>query len=126
MTGTSDPKFSLAAAGGMLELRLSQAGFNRFQFLAETGMLAVAVFHYLYTDAYGKDMIAYATGIFDVGRENSIPTWFSTMNLLLSALLLWIISHHARQVGEPAAWYWLALCLPLLAMSVDESARLHE
>lgn len=117
---------SLTAAGGVLEPRLSQSAFNRFQFWTVTVMIALCVFHYVYADAHGKDLIAYLSGAFDAGRENSIPTWFSTVNLLLSSLLLWIVSRHARQVGDPAARYWLALCLLLLAMSVDEGASLHE
>ena len=109
-----------------LEFKLSQTGFNRFQFWAVTVMIAICLFHYVYADLVGKDLIAYVTGAFDAGRENSIPTWFSILNLLLSTVFLFVIGRHGRRSGDPLARHWLMLSLVMLLLSMDEGASLHE
>jgi len=61
--------------------------------------------------------------MFDVVKESNIPTWFSSVLLLLCSLLLWIAS---RSEASPTARYWRALAVIFLVMSMDETAMLHE
>lgn len=123
---TTNPQSPPSPSAGAFGLNLSQSTFNRFQFGTVTVLIALTAFHYVYADAHGKDMIAYLSGTFDAGRENSIPTWFSILNLLLSGLLVLTIFGHARRLGDPAARYWLVLGILMLGLSMDEGASLHE
>lgn len=63
---------------------------------------------------------------FDVAYEQSIPTYFSTINLLLSSILLLILYRHNKIHLEKGANYWLFLSFLFLCLSVDESISIHE
>jgi hypothetical protein len=64
--------------------------------------------------------------LFDVDTERSIPTLFSTVLLLISALLLGIISIFKRLEVDRFIYHWLTLALAFLYLSVDENVSIHE
>jgi len=63
---------------------------------------------------------------FNVDKENNIPTYFSSLLLLLSALLLGIISRSGSNIVLPYRAHWIGLSGIFLYISVDEMAGLHE
>lgn len=64
--------------------------------------------------------------LFDVDEEESLPTWFSSSLLLITAIVLTFIYFLARQAKDPNAMYWLGLALGFFFMSADEIAGFHE
>jgi len=64
--------------------------------------------------------------LFYVDLENNLPTWYQTMALAFSAVLLAWLALAARQMRAPFAGHWLALSLLFLFLSLDESASIHE
>lgn len=64
--------------------------------------------------------------LFDVDEEESVPTWFSSSLLLLTAAVLFLIAHLSRQGLDRNAIYWFGLGLGFAFMSVDEIAGFHE
>lgn len=64
--------------------------------------------------------------LFDVDEEESVPTWFSSSLLLLTAVVLFLIAHLSRQGKDRYAIYWLGLAVGFTFMSVDEIAGFHE
>lgn len=61
---------------------------------------------------------------FGPDEETNIATWFSSAVMLGCAGFLAYIGHHA-----PAAWWrrrWWALAIIFVAMSMDETAQIHE
>jgi hypothetical protein len=64
--------------------------------------------------------------IFDVGEERSIPTWFQSTALAMSAFLLATIAVAVRRRGHRWALHWGALAAIVLFLSVDEVAAIHE
>ena len=63
--------------------------------------------------------------IFNFNNESNIPTLYSSINLMLSAFLLFCIGMMHRRTGTPwKAWIGLALIMSFL--SVDETASIHE
>ncbi|MGI9288758.1 MAG: hypothetical protein ACR2P1_25450 [Pseudomonadales bacterium] len=64
--------------------------------------------------------------LLDVQAEQSVPTYFSVLNLLFSAILILVIYKNIRLMGQAGAAYWLLLALIFLGLSFDESASLHE
>ncbi len=64
--------------------------------------------------------------IFSVNLEESVPTWYSTINLLLAAALLGWIAWSKRLQGEPDSLRWAGLSLVFLYLSMDEGAAIHE
>lgn len=64
--------------------------------------------------------------LFDVGKDSNIPTWYSSVTLLMCSVLLAIVAVFKRSDGDPYTLRWGALSVILLLMSVDELAQMHE
>jgi len=62
--------------------------------------------------------------IFDY--ENNIPTYFATLNLLLSSGLLYLIYRSYQDNSRAGSKYWLSLAVIFFVLSIDEGASLHE
>ncbi|MEX2203021.1 MAG: hypothetical protein WD965_02920 [Actinomycetota bacterium] len=65
-------------------------------------------------------------GLLYVNEERSLPTLYSSLMLLLSALLLGVIARERRRNGGPYVRHWQVLSLTFIYLSVDEFAALHE
>jgi hypothetical protein len=63
---------------------------------------------------------------FDLDNENNIPTYFSSVILLLSAFLLGVIAVFKKQQSHLYARHWAFLAIIFLCLSLDETASLHE
>lgn len=64
--------------------------------------------------------------LFSVNLEESIPTWYSSINLFLAASLLGWIAITRRLNRAPYSRYWAGLALIFLYLSMDEGAAIHE
>ncbi len=64
--------------------------------------------------------------IFNINREQSLPTWYSASLLLLCALAVGVIAYFKRLNREPYRHHWIALALIFVYLSADEAAGLHE
>lgn len=63
---------------------------------------------------------------FNVNRESSIPTWYSSGLLLFCAILLAVIALAVRQNKDRYQRHWFGLALIFLYLSIDEAAAIHE
>jgi len=63
---------------------------------------------------------------FDLDRENNIPTWYSTVTLLLCSVLLGTIAVARARENDVYASHWKMLSVIFLFLSIDEAASLHE
>src|SRR5688572_13884942 len=64
--------------------------------------------------------------LFNLEGENNLPSWYSSVALLLSSVALGYIGLHRNQEADPFAWHWLTLALLFLCLSTDEAASIHE
>jgi hypothetical protein len=90
-------------------------------FLTLAGLLA-RVAEY----AWGSEGLLRPLTLFDVGAESNIPTWFSSLELLLSSVLLAAIALASKRGGGRYGRHWGVLSLIFLLLSVDEGASIHE
>ncbi len=74
----------------------------------------------------GYDSIFGLIPLFDMYEEANLPTWFSSLNLFLAAVLLYVNAQAARIAGERWRKHWLGLAGVFLFLSIDEAAMLHE
>ena len=63
---------------------------------------------------------------FRLDAESTIPMWFSSMLMMVCALLAAIIATVHRRSGGPDVWRWAMIAVALMGMSVDEAAVVHE
>ncbi len=61
-----------------------------------------------------------------VNAEETIPTWYATMLLFVSAVLLAVITAVKHQAHDTHTRYWAGLSLIFLYLSLDEGAVIHE
>lgn len=73
----------------------------------------------------GHDVLFGFIRLLDVNTEGNIPTWYSTLALLTSSLLLAAIAS-TKKNGHPYFFSWTVLSIIFLFLSVDEGAGLHE
>lgn len=66
------------------------------------------------------------TNFIDLDRESNLPTWYSSMQLFLVAVLLAIFASRRFSRREVASWFLPALPLIFALLSLDEIAQLHE
>ena len=64
--------------------------------------------------------------LFDVNKEANIPTWFSSLLLILNSFILAIIAVRTKAQKGPYYTKWFVLAAIFLYLSIDESALLHE
>lgn len=64
--------------------------------------------------------------LFSVNLEDSIPTWYSTINLFVAAAILWTITLAKFRSNDYHRWYWFGLGVIFLYLSMDEGAVIHE
>ena len=67
-----------------------------------------------------------ARQIFDVDEEDSFPTWFSAMLLLLTSLSLWVNAKTVPSADSSLSERWHLLSIGFLLLSIDEIAGMHE
>jgi hypothetical protein len=64
--------------------------------------------------------------LFYADAESSVPTWYSSMALLLAALLLAVIAAVKFPDRDRYRYHWLGLALLFVGLSADEVAMFHE
>lgn len=66
------------------------------------------------------------SGLFNVGVINSVPSWYSSFNLLISSMLLALIGISNNQQVNRYLYHWLGLAFFFFYLSIDEFAEIHE
>ena len=64
--------------------------------------------------------------LFSVNLEQSIPTWYNALLLVIAGALLAVIAVAKRAQGDRYTLYWSGLAVIFIYLSIDESAVIHE
>ncbi|MFZ2171693.1 MAG: hypothetical protein WAW61_18890 [Methylococcaceae bacterium] len=62
----------------------------------------------------------------DLENEFNLPTFYSSISLLFSGLLLYLISLSERQSGGEFVLHWVGLAAVFAFLSIDEMLRIHD
>jgi hypothetical protein len=109
-----------------IELKVELKDFIAAQFIIVTSLLFVALLCYIFSHVTGHGNVLGFLRLFNVSREQSIPTYFSTFNLLLSSLLILILSKSQHSSSGKVSRHWLLFAAVFLYLSIDEGASIHE
>jgi hypothetical protein len=74
----------------------------------------------------GRDNLFMIRALFDLNREQNLPTLFSTLQLLLAAGLLLVLFADARLSKRTDSAYWLGLAVVFTFLAADEFCEWHE
>ncbi len=64
--------------------------------------------------------------LFDFDYENNFPTFYATITLFLSSLLLGLIAFCTKKHYQKNYLFWLGLSFCFLFLAIDESVQIHE
>ncbi|HMB75939.1 MAG TPA: hypothetical protein VKN76_06040 [Kiloniellaceae bacterium] len=112
--------------GEWIVTSVSLQNFRRLQFGAVALLIVLGTFHYIVREYFASTHLQQVTRVFDVGKEDSVPTAFSILNLFISSILLYAIYTVSKFRCQRISHYWLFLCFVFLFLSIDEAASLHE
>jgi hypothetical protein len=75
---------------------------------------------------FGQETLWGLRGLFDLSKENNIPTYFSALQLIIATVLLGVIARHQMLIRSTWRWHFLVLAVGFAVLSVDEVASIHE
>ena len=99
------------------------------QFLLRVvGCLVVLSFLSHLTQLFYRDsrFAKYFLTVFSLDGEANIPTFYSSLTLLFSSLLLSVIAHAKNLDSSPYKQHWKILSFIFLFLCLDEAGQLHE
>lgn len=79
----------------------------------------------VYHDSGDSRFIPYLDMYFNFNRENNVPSFFSSLLLLFSSLLLWLI-YKLTEIRDTYRKRWLLLAAIFLFLTLDEALKIHE
>ena len=97
-----------------------------FAWLASFVVIGLGVARELFVGQFGIDTPLQDLRHFSLDSENSLPVWYSSTLMTISAFLLWIISDHEKITFRRRFSLWQILAVVFLAMSIDETSSFHE
>jgi hypothetical protein len=74
---------------------------------------------------FGHDTVKGLVPAFNLDVEGNIPSWFSSILLFSSGLLLGFVASTQKRMGKPVAAWWVLAAI-FLFLSVDEFMAIHE
>lgn len=109
-----------------VSIEISQESFRHFLIFVIGTLLSLAALSYVFVDLTGHDTVLGIMPLLDVGKEQSIATFFSIFNILAASVLSFFIYRAEKLKESPLNLYWLLLSMLLFYMALDESATIHE
>jgi hypothetical protein len=88
--------------------------------------LALLVLHLLVVASYVGDWRFPIRERFYFDAENNLPTFFSTLLLLISSVLAFVVSRAKALQRDPFTLHWRGIALVFFLLSIDEAASFHE
>ncbi|KQQ88331.1 hypothetical protein [Massilia sp. Leaf139] len=114
----ADTRLLVVAPGDLFGVHRKLVAVALLLLLAHTGAMALKYYA-------GNDTAFGLVPLFDFYEERNVPTYFSSLNLLLTAALLYAIARLAAQGGKHQGHAWRILAGGFLFMSIDECADLR-
>ena len=75
---------------------------------------------------YGHDVQLGFLRLLALDGENTLPSWYSSVQLLFSSAVLAVIGLSRKQEKNPYGWHWLTLSVLFLCLAIDEASSIHE
>lgn len=115
----------------MGEQGITPAGVVRVRSIHLAGALLIGVAaanagNLFYATVHGLGRGGRLYAWFALGAEGGLPTWFSTVLLLLAAVMCGLVALEAHFAGRAFLWHWAGLAAVFAFLSADEAAQIHE
>lgn len=78
------------------------------------------------TDAWVHGSAEQLDAVIDLDAEGNLPAWFSSFQLALIAISLWVLAARLRDTQRPSRRFLRTCGWLVLLLSIDETAMIHE
>ena len=89
-------------------------------------LITISVLGQIYKFTLNDGNDRYLTTVFDLDREHNIPTYFSTIMLLICSLLFIVIGESKNDFEGRYRWHWTILGIIFFGLAIDEMLSFHE
>ncbi len=89
-------------------------------------LVVLSILSQIYRFNFNAGYEGWRIKLFNMDEEYNFPTFYSSMLLLFSAVLLFIISQYYRQTNGKFLKHWMTLSAIFAYISLDEMIVLHE
>lgn len=110
----------------MLSIRIVPSAVTKVLSAVVVFLVVTSLAGQIATYVLGYGTVFGLVNLFSLDREGNIPTWFSSLILLWSAILLAVITVDRRAAGHADWKYWGGLSVIFTLLSFDEAASIHE
>ncbi len=110
----------------IMQCHLSTQKFAHLQFCSASLIIVLGLLNYVLPEIYSSNHFFRTLDFFDVGEEISLPSWFSSVNLFVSSILVFLVYKCSENETALVHRYWLVLSGVFAYLSLDESAEIHE
>jgi hypothetical protein len=98
----------------------------RVLFLVVLSLVTLSLLGQYFKYSLGHDTVKGFVPLFYVDYESNVPTWYSSVAILMAAGLLAVIAFGRQAQRASYRHHWTALCITFLFLSADEIAMVHE
>lgn len=109
-----------------MEISITPKGIRKFLIVVIIMLVAAHLLGLCLTFFFNHNYVFGLVPLFDLDEEQNIPTWYSSVSLLLSSLLLGMIAYKTDRQKKRYYYNWAVLAGIFLFLSIDEFASLHE
>lgn len=92
--------------------------------ISVVGFILIHIAFLVILHVFDHDSVYGLSPLFDLSTERNFPTWFATIILFISSILLYLI-YQVTSKSNPDK-FWIFLSMVFLYLSVDEMVGLHE
>jgi len=109
-----------------MELNLDVRRVGRVLLMAVTIVATAGLVSELGRYVFDMPGADYMVSVFSLSYEGNFPTWYSSAQLSVAAVLLFTIAVASRQAGRRFIAHWFVLGAAFLYISLDEVVTIHE
>jgi hypothetical protein len=109
-----------------MKVTITPSGVSRILALVVVFLILAGLAAQIFEAVWGPEGLVRFALLFDVVKERTIPTWYSSFALLLCSVLLATIAVAKRRYGDRYALHWGGLSAIFLFLAVDEATLIHE
>lgn len=108
------------------QISVSPAAVGRTLAILICCLLAASMLGQISRFEFGRDQVLGLVRLFNVNQESNIPTFFTVLLTIGSAMLLALIGFLSKQGKSNDSRYWFALAFGFLFLGYDEAFQVHE
>jgi hypothetical protein len=107
-------------------VRISTSRLKATVLWASAIVWGFGTFRIIWLELFGRETFLRSLKIFNLDQDLTIPSWYSSLILAFSGLLLFLVAMASKRQNPKTVLHWVFLGTIFIYLSADESAAIHE